>query len=411
MILFQDALRRVLEQARPAEGADAVPLTEAYGRYLAEDVTARENIPVADNSAMDGYAVRTADLAGELPEGGAPLEIVEVLAANSTAQGKLGPGQAMKIMTGAPIPQGADAVVMVEYTHSEGGRVWIERTPQPGGHIRRAGGDIARGAVALRAGERLTPANVGMLAALGYGTAPVVPRPRVGVLATGDEIIEPEAPLVPGKVRNANSYSLCGLVREAGAEPHLLGIAADDRQALKATLERALDEYDILLTSGGVSMGDFDYVKHLVDEIGLDVHFRAIKVKPGKPVVFGSRGRTLFFGLPGNPVSSMVTFLQLVRPAILRMLGHGETGLRTLHAAMAEPFHKSDGKRHFLRAILQRDPEVGLSVRLTGDQGSGLLHSMGRANCFVVLDEETEQVAPGQPVEIQLFDGEPLPES
>jgi molybdopterin molybdotransferase len=231
----------------------------------------------------------------------------------------------------------------------------------------------------------------------------------VGILATGDEIIEPAAPLVPGKVRNANSYTLCGLAREAGAEPRLLGIAPDDRAALRQVLERGLAGHDVLITSGGVSMGDFDFVKALVDEIGVRVHFRAINIKPGKPVVFGAWGPALFFGLPGNPVSSMVTFLQLVRPALLKMLGHAALGLRTIHAPIAHDLHKPDGKRHFMRAVLFPAPEGGLRARLTGDQGSGILSSMGYANCFVVVEETTTHVPAGQPVEVQLFDGEPLP--
>jgi molybdopterin molybdotransferase len=298
---------------------------------------------------------------------------------------------------------------MVEQTRSEGSKVWIKRPSAKGEHFRAAGGDIRRGALALRAGTRLSPAHVGMLASLGYPEVPVVRRPRVGILATGDEIIEPAQGLKPGKVRNANSYTLLGLAQEAGAEPHLLGIAPDDRAALKQTLERGLSEHDLLITSGGVSMGDFDFVKPLADEIGVRVHFRAINIKPGKPVVFGTRDRALFFGLPGNPVSSMVTFMQLVRPAILRQMGLGDTALRTLYAPAAHALKKNDDKRHFLRAVLFPAPEGGLQVRLTGDQGSGLLSSMGYANCFVILDEQTSNIPAGQPIEVQLFDGEPLP--
>jgi len=409
VIPFLDALRIVLEQTRFRRDTETVPLIEGFERHLAEDIVARENIPIADNSAMDGYAVRAADVAGATPERPAVLDVLEVLAANRPARGSVGTGQAMKIMTGAPIPPGADAVVMVEHTQGDGRRVSVLRPVQQGDHLRMAGGDIAQGALALRAGTRLTPAHVGMLAALGYPELPVLRRPRVGILATGDEIIEPAAPLAPGKVRNANSYSLCGLARQAGAEARLLGIAPDQRDALKSVLDRGLAEHDLLITSGGVSMGDFDFVKPLADEIGVRVHFRAIAIKPGKPVVFGTRGDALFFGLPGNPVSSMVTFLQLVHPVLLKMLGNATTGLRTLHAPAAHAIRKGDEKRHFMRAVLFPAPEGGLQVRLTGDQGSGILSSMGSANCLVILDEQTTQVAAGQPVEVQLFDGEPLP--
>jgi molybdopterin molybdotransferase len=228
------------------------------------------------------------------------------------------------------------------------------------------------------------------------------------VLATGNELIAPAEPLVAGKVRNANSFTLMALAAEAGAEAHHLGIARDDRAELRGLLERGLSACDVLVTSGGVSMGDFDYVKSVVEEVDVQVQFREVNVKPGKPVVFGSRGRTLFFGLPGNPVSTMVMFLQLVRPALLRMAHQEQTGFRTLRVPLGERVEKRDGKRHFLRGVLQSG-ESGLRVRLTGEQGSNLLHSMGRANCLVVIEEERTVVEPGEPVTVQLLEGAPLP--
>ncbi|MCH8842675.1 MAG: molybdopterin molybdotransferase MoeA [SAR324 cluster bacterium] len=406
---FQEALEIVLGQVRPLQKVESVPLTAAYGRVLAMDIAAREDIPVADNSAMDGYAVRTADLPDEASCRERPLRVVEVLAADHLASSALKSGEAMKIMTGAPIPPGADAVVMVEHTRLEGERVWIGKPPREGNHIRVAGGDMRKGEIALVKGTRLTPATVGMMAALGYADVPVLRAPQVGILATGDEIVEPTAPLTPGRVRNSNSYSLAGLVSQAGAVPHLMGIAPDSEESLKTSLQAGLAEHDVLITSGGVSMGDFDYVKRLVDEVGLKVHFRTINMKPGKPVVFGTRGEKLFFGLPGNPVSSMVVFLQLVRPALMKAMQQPDLGFRTLQAPIAEPFSKTDGKRHFLRGVLHPGPEGTLQVRLTGDQGSGLLHSMGRANCFVVIAEDTQRIEAGDAVTVQLFEGEPLP--
>lgn len=405
MIPFADALRMALEQAVPLAGHEEVALTEAYGRFLAEPVTAQENIPIADNSAMDGFAVRAADVASAEQCRAGPLQVVQVLAANALAGEPLQPGQAMKIMTGAPIPPGADAVVMRERTREENSRVWIDEPVQPGHFVRPAGGDLKADEAVFGAGERLSAARVGMLASMGVHRVRVVRQPRVGVLATGDEIVPPEAPLAPGTVRDANSYSLVGLVRAAGAEAHPLGIAGDDREHLRRVLEQALREYDVLISSGGVSMGDFDFIKTLVDEVGLQVHYQSINIKPGKPVVFASRGETLFFGLPGNPVSSMVTFLQLVRPALLRRQHAAETALRSVRLPMAAPYSKNDGKRHFVRGVLAAGDDGTPAVRPTGDQSSALLSSMGRADCLLVIEEAREKVAAGELVEAQLLDG------
>jgi len=409
MMPFQQALDTVLAQARPLDEVETLPLAEALGRYLAEDVAAREDIPVTDNSAMDGYGVRRADVADAALCASRPLRVVDVLPAERAGRRPLQPGEAVKVMTGTPIPPGVDAVVMVEHTRREGDRVWIDRPAQPGEHIRPAGGDLAQGAVALRKGERLTPANLGLLASVGCARPTVVRRPRVGILATGNELVGPEERLVPGKVRNANSFTLMGLVHQVGAEARLLGVAPDREAELKALLDQGLAEHDLLVTSGGVSMGDFDLIKRLVDEVGVQVHFRTVNVKPGKPLVFGHRERTLFFGLPGNPVSSMVMFLQLVRPALLTLLHQRETGFRLLRVPIAQEVRKTDGKRHFLRGVLQADGERALRVSLTGDQSSNLLHSMGRANCLVVIEEERERVAAGEPVLVQVLDGAPFP--
>ncbi|MBI4081692.1 MAG: molybdopterin molybdotransferase MoeA [Candidatus Lambdaproteobacteria bacterium] len=408
MIPFAQALEIVLGKALPIAELERVPLAAAAGRHLAEDVLAREDIPIAANSAMDGYAVIQADVADAARCARRPLAIADVLPAEAAGSRPLRPGEAMQLMTGTPIPPGADAVVMIEHTRREGDRVWISQPPRPGDHIRPAGGDFRRGALALRRGERLGAAQLGLLAALGYAEVPVVRRPRVGVLATGNEIIAPAEPLVAGKVRNANSFTLMALATESGAEARFLGIAHDDPAELRDLLERGLAEFDVLVTSGGVSMGDFDYVKRTVEEVDIQVLFREVNVKPGKPVVFGSRGRTLFFGLPGNPVSSMVMFLQLVRPVLLRMAHQQQTGFRTLRVPLGERIEKRDGKRHFLRGVLQSNA-AGLRVRLTGEQASNLLHSMGRANCLVVIEEERTVVVPGEPVTVELLEGDPLP--
>ncbi len=404
MIPFVEALSTVLAQSQPLEAVETPPLLECLGRTLAQDVAARENIPITDNSAMDGYAVRHADLADAKRQ---PLRVVEVLGAEHAATREVQPGEAMKIMTGAPIPPGADAVVMVEHSRAEGDQVWLDGDVEAGQHIRPAGGDMHAGQLVLPAGTRLGAAQLGLLASLGHLRIPVVRRPRVGVLATGNELVPPDAPLLPGKVRDANSYSLCALARLAGADVEFLGIAADNIDDLRRRLDEGLAQFDVLITSGGVSMGDFDHIKHLVDEVGLNVHFRTVNVKPGKPVVFGSRAGRLFFGLPGNPVSSMVMFQQLVRPGLRQLQGLRGSGLRSLPAIMDTPYAKHDGKRHFLRGILEEQPEGLPHVRLTGKQDSNILFSMGRADCFVVLPEARTHVQPGESVTVQLFEEEP----
>jgi molybdopterin molybdotransferase len=403
---FAEARQQVLDACTVLRRGESVALLEAHGRFLADDVAAREDIPIADNSGMDGYAVRYRDVATAEQCAARPLRVQEVLAAESAALTPLQPGQAMKIMTGAPVPPGADTVVMVEHTRPEDGRVWILEPPRAAGqHVRQAGADMGRGDVVFHRGDRLLESHVGMLAMLGYTQVPVLARPRVGILATGNEIVTPGAPLQRGKVRDANSYSLHGLVVAAGGEPVLLGIAPDEPAALRAALTQGLAACDVLISSGSVSKGDFDHVKDLVPQLGVTVKFHGINIRPGQPLLFGSKGETLFFGLPGNPVSTMVTFLQLVRPALLKLQGHAHLGLRTLRLPMAQRLTKSDGKRHFLRGRLLLDEQGALAVALTGDQGSQLLHSMGRADCLIVLEERRERVEPGELVQVELLDG------
>jgi molybdopterin molybdotransferase len=311
----------------------------------------------------------------------------------------------MKIMTGAPVPPGADSVVMVEVTRQQGGEVWIQEAPKPAQHIRRQGADVHKGDLVFRRGDRLHESHVGMLAMLGYTHVQVVIRPRIGILATGNEIVPPGEPLSRGKVRDANSYSLYGLVAEAGGEPVPMGIAPDDPPALRALLARGLAECDVLISSGSVSKGDFDYVKDLIPQLGVDVKFHGINIRPGQPVLFGRMGENLFFGLPGNPVSTMVTFLQFVRPALMKRLGHPHLDLHGMRLPAAQRMAKSDGKRHFMRGKLLVDEHGALAVGLTGDQGSQLLHSMGRADCLVVVEEDRSHVEPGELVQVELLEG------
>ena len=403
MINFADALKTILECASPLDQTERVPIGAALSRYLAEDITARENVPIADNSAMDGYAVRQADLPDRETCAKRPLRVVRVLAAEQVASTPLRPGEAMKIMTGAPIPPGADAVVMVERTRSEDGMVWINEPPTSRQFIRPAGGDLKAGQPVLHSGQRLNSAHLGLLASMGNATVLVARRCRVGVLATGNELLPPEGKLEPGKVRNANSYALMGLVQETGAEPVFLGIAPDDRPSLKQALDEGLRQHDILVTSGGVSMGDFDFIKDLVDELGLDIRFKALNIKPGKPVVFGTRENSLFFGLPGNPVSAMVTFHELVRPALQRRMGDQAPGPRSQYARLAEALEKNDGKRHFMRGVLASNGEDLPSVSLTGAQDSNILLSMGKANCLVMMPEERSRYEQGAIVAVHLL--------
>jgi molybdenum cofactor synthesis domain-containing protein len=385
MIPLEDARDLVLAACPPRPSA-VVPRHDALGCVLAESVTAREDVPPFANTSVDGYAVRSADVAsapsrllviGELPAGRAPDRPV-------------GSGEAIRIMTGAPIPDGADAVVMVEDTERDGDHVIIRSTAGPGWSVRAAGDDVKAGDDVLGPGIALRPAHLGVLASLGQHEVRVYPRLRVGVLSTGDELVVDDRPLQPGEIREANRDMLLALASEAGATPVDLGLVRDDQDALIAALTEGIEQCDALMTSGGVSMGDYDLVKVVLDKLGR-MHWMQIAIKPAKPFAFGLLGpadRPIpVFGLPGNPVSSLVSFELLARPALRRMMGHDDIFRPRVTGISDDALRRSpgDGKVHWLRAYAHFGADGRVHVRLTGEQGSHQLANSAGANAFVEL--------------------------
>jgi len=404
MLSVEEALERVLSHFRPLE-PERVGILEALGRVLAEDIHSDRDIPPLDNSAMDGYAVRAEDTQGASPQSPIRLRIVAELAAGALPSVEVKEGTAIRIMTGAPVPPGADAVIPFEDTEREGEWVRILREIPKGKNIRLAGEDVRKGERVLAKGTVLRPQEVGMLAALGRKEVLVIRRPRVGILATGDEVVDIEEPLTPGKIRNANSYSNAAQVLRYGGVPVLLGIARDDVQELTAKIRRALEEkVDLILTSGGVSVGDFDVVKEVLAAEG-EISFWRVRMKPGKPLAFGHIAGVPLLGLPGNPVSAMVSFELFARPAILKMQGKTRLAKPVVEAVLLDGIEDKDDRRHFLRVMVEeRDGQY--YARLTGDQGSGILSSMVRAQGLAIIPEERRSLRPGERVQVMMLDWE-----
>lgn len=414
MLSVEEALEKVLAMFRPLR-VERAPVLETLGRVLAEDVIAIGDIPPHANTAMDGYAVRAADLAGARPESPKRLRVIENLAAGYVAAQQVTPGTAIRIMTGAPMPEGADAVIPFEAAHQEGAWVDCFAAMRVAANVRPAGEDVRAGEHTLTRGTRIRAQEVGMLAALGYGEVPVIRRPRVAILATGDELVDVNAPLLPGKIRNANSYSNAAQVLQYGGIPLMLGIARDTVEDLTAKIRAGLAQgADLLLTSGGVSVGDFDVVKTVLAAEG-EISFWRVRMKPGKPLAFGyitaevnGAPRTVpMLGMPGNPVSSMISFELFARPAILTMLGVQDVRKPTCEAILDQTIPHKDGRRHYVRVRLERRAD-GFHAALTGDQGSGILNSMVQSNALAIIPEEWDHAPAGARVQVLPFDAEVL---
>ena len=378
----------------------AVPLDEALGLVTATALDAEELVPPFDNTAMDGFAVRAADTV----EAPVELKVVGTLAAGAAPDIDVGPGQAVRIMTGAPMPPGADAVVMVERTRTESGRddvVVIEQAAREGDHIRRAGDDLRPGQTVVETGTVLGPAHLGVLASLGYQRVPVFPRPRLGVLSTGDELVEGAVDLRPGQIRDSNRPTLLALARQSGFTAVDLGLVGDDEDAITAAVERGLATCDALVTSGGVSVGDFDYVKAVLDSLGA-MRWWQVAIKPAKPFAFGIIGAKPVFGLPGNPVSSMVSFELFARPALRQMSGPRRVFRPEVTATADEPLRRrSDGKLHLARVVVRRDGGQWL-IRPVGGQGSHQLAAAADANGLALLPDG-DGVPAGSAVRVMLL--------
>lgn len=401
MISVDEALERILGSVSPL-GLERVSVLDALGRVVGEDVYSGRDIPPCANSAMDGYALRASDTKGAGPESPVRLLVVDEIPAGSLPKAAIGPGQAARIMTGAPLPEGADAVVRVEDTRREDPTVAILAEARPGQDIRQAGEDVSRGEKVVGRGEVVRPATVGMLASLGRSFVLVHQRPQVAIVATGDELVEIDETPPPGKIVSSNTYSLAAQVKDCGGLPIIVGIARDNRRDLVEKFQAAR-RADLVISSGGVSVGDYDLVKDIMQEVGNSMQFWRVAMRPGRPLAFGMLDDVPLVGLPGNPVSAMVSFEQFVRPALLKMQGHGRLFRRTVEATLAERVKKKAGLRYFLRGTASRGPE-GYSVATTGEQGSGILKSMVRANCLIVLGEEATLLGPGEKVSVQLLD-------
>ncbi len=401
MLSAEEAQRIILEDMKVL-GLEKVPLLCSLGRVLGEDVASETDIPPWDNSAMDGYAVRVSDLEGASPERPVSLRVVEDLPAGKLSSRLLKEGEAIRIMTGAPVPAGTDGVVRVEDTARDGESVRILQRIGEGENIRRRGEDIRAGARVLSPGTLLGAAEVGVLASVNRGAVYVHGRPRVAILATGDELVDVGQKRAPGQIITSNSYTLASQVRQCGAISIDLGIAKDDLQILRSKIAEGC-KADILISSGGVSMGDYDLVRDALIDMGGEVKFWQIAIRPGMPTTFGILQGTPFFGLPGNPVSSMVCFEIFCRPALLKMSGHSHLFRPWIEAVTQQDIKTKAGRRHFLRVRLERkDGEIRL--QLTGDQGSGILTSLSHAHGLAVIPEETSVVRAGERVKVFLLD-------
>ena len=391
-----DALARILAGV-PALPSVDVPLLDSLGLVLAEDIAADRDVPPFRNSAMDGYAVRGDDVASAP----ARLRVVGEIAAGSFPDRSVGPGEAMRIMTGAPMPDGADTVVRVEDTDNASDIVTITEATPTGLSTRQAGEDLRKGETILTEGIVLRPAEIGLLASVGHARVRVRKRPRVAVFSTGDEIVELDQPLERGQIRDSNRYTLASAIRAAGAEPWVRGIVRDSPDALRAALRGAV-EADAIVTSGGVSVGDHDHLKPVLSELGT-IDFWAIAIRPGRPLAFGElrdgERRVPIFGLPGNTVSALLTFEIFVRPALLRMQGRQNVARPRTKARLLEPVEKVASLRFFARGIHDPDAET---VRLTGPQGSGILRSMSLANCLIDLPVGPSRAEKGELVDVIL---------
>lgn len=408
----EQAQARILDGIRPLE-AERVPVGEAAGRVAAVDVPAVRDQPPKANSAMDGFAARWSDLkglseawaAGGSEPAGVDLEVIETIAAGAVGTRPLGPGQAVRIMTGAPVPAAADIVVMREWTEASEGSVRILRCGGDGDNIRPAGEDVAEGDLVVRGGDVLTPGRLGLIVGQGFTHVDAVRRPLVGILPTGDEIHPPGEPLPEGHIYSSNSYALAAMVREAGGQVRDLGIARDTRASLREAFARA-EGCDTVLTIGGVSVGDFDYVKDVLAELGAVEDFWRVAMRPGKPNAHGTLHGMPYFGLPGNPVSAMISFLQYVRPALLAMQGRPDVHLPTVDAVLDHDVRSRRRFLFFLRGVLRWDHGAGgWRVRTTGPQGSGILRSMAQANSLIVVPEDRGSVRAGETVRVQLLPG------
>ena len=397
-----DANAFIEQLVTPVRGVETLPLRQCAGRVLAQDVISGMAVPAHDNSAMDGYAFDGAALKGQAT---LQLRVAGTALAGKAWSGSLQPGDCLRVMTGAILPAGLDTVVPHELVRADGDQIHIPADRlQPGDNRRLRGEDLQLGGIALLKGERLAPAAIGMAASLGLTSLPVMRRLKVAYLSTGDEIQSPGEALREGAVFDSNRYTVTSLLDRLGCEVLELGVVRDEPAALEAAFRAAAEQADVIISSGGVSVGEADFTKGMMSKLG-DVAFWRIAMRPGRPFALGRIGTTVLFGLPGNPVAVMVTFLALVRPALLQMMGATHKPLPLLQAHSEEFMRKKAGRIEYQRGVVSTGPDGRLQVRTTGNQGSGVLSSMVQANGLIVLDHEQGDVAVGDLVSVMMFDG------
>jgi molybdopterin molybdotransferase len=399
---LDEARSRIIAEISHVAEQQEVGLRDALGRVLAVELRSGVDVPSHRNSAMDGYALAGA----ELPQAStATFEVVGTSWAGRPFDGEVGRGQCVRIMTGAMLPDATDTVVMQEHVRLDGARVVIEAGHRTGQNVRPVGEDIRRGDLALEAGTLLRPAQLGLLASLGIGAVTVLRRPRVAIFSTGDELRPIGEELAPGQIHDSNRYTLHGMLSRLQVEVVDLGVVPDTREATLHAFQSAAAQADAIVTSGGVSVGEADYVTETLERHG-QIGFWKVAMKPGKPIAFGRFGPAYFFGLPGNPVSVMVTFYQLVQPALRALTGARDSDPPILLRAACETrLRKKPGRLEFQRGVLERRTDGAYTVRSSGHQGAGVLSSMSEANCFIILPLEHGDVAPGTEVEVQPFAG------
>jgi len=386
----------------PVTAIERLGVRAALGRVLAEDVVSPLNVPAHDNSAMDGYAVRFADLKSD---GDVVLNNAGTSFAGVPFKGTVGAGQCVRIMTGGVMPAGTDTIVMQEHAKAEGDKITVGKGHKKNQHLRRAGEDLATGQVALKRGIALRPADIGLISSLGIGEVTVYRRLRVAFFSTGDELVSIGTQPAEGQIFDSNRYTIHAMLTRLGCEVMDMGVVRDDPALLERAFKDAAAAADVVITSGGVSVGEADFVKALLDKLG-PVVFWKIAMKPGRPLAYGKIGTAHFFGLPGNPVSVMVTFYQFVRDALLKLSGLDPVPpLPTFKVPCASSLKKAPGRTEFQRGILTPDAAGNWSVRVTGEQGSGILRSMSEANCFIILGTDQGNVTPGALVDVQVMEG------
>lgn len=402
--LTVDEAQELILGETPVLGAETMTAANALGRVLAESIISARSHPPADCSAMDGYAVRSGDLVGASRDTPISLPVVFEVPAGGQAERSLAEGEAARIFTGAPLPDGADAVVMQEDTDQGSDRVTIRRAPESRSHVRDAGEDFEVGDQLIETGAVLGATHLGVLASVGRTIVSVRQRPRVAILSGGDELVEPDRPADGGRIVSSNSYTLAAQCREIGAVPTYLGIAEDSPEAIETRMRAGLSA-DVLVSSAGVSVGDHDHVRGVLEKLGCRLHFWGVKMKPGFPIVFGRIGKNgpLVFGLPGNPVSTAVTFEEFVRPALRKMMGHVALHRPVIKATLVEAYRKKAGRLHFVRVSLERTAD-GIRATPTSNQSSGVLTSLIRGQGLAVVAADAELVEAGTQVDVQVLD-------